>query len=78
MIPLDYRESAQGSHLSLSEISWALEVLVPYLSLLFYLNLQSWAHGIEKEYPKRNKVAERGHYGVMVPNLQQGRKENSP
>lgn len=76
MIPLDYRKSAQGNRLSLSEISWTLEVLVPYLSLFFYLNLQSWAHGIEKESTKRNKVAERGHHGSMV--LQQGRKENSP
>lgn len=48
---------------------------MPYLSLLFYLNLQSWAHGTEKESPKRNKVAERGRHGVMVFNLQQGRKE---
>lgn len=30
-----------------------------HLSLPFYPNLQSWVHGIEKEPPKRNKVAER-------------------
>lgn len=38
-------------------------------------NLQSWVRRIKREPPKRNKVAERGHHGIVVPGLHQGRKE---
>lgn len=46
-----------------------------HLSLPFYPNLQSWVYGIEKEPPKRNKVAKRGHHSITFPGPHQGRKE---
>lgn len=74
MIPQIVGSQPGGYCLVLSEISLGIEG-PGALPLPLLPNLQSWVPGTKREPPKRNKVAERGHHGIMVPGFHQGRKE---
>ena len=74
LIPQIVGSQPGGYCLVLSEIALGIEgpgaLPVPLLT-----NHQSGVPRIKMEPPKRNKVAERGHHGIVVPGLHQGRKE---